>query len=70
VPDLFWPLGSPTFTRSVFTVTPDEVTPLRTTLATLPAESYRILAARHAECRGPAARLLAPLDEPLREAAH
>lgn len=65
----FWALGSPEYIRSVFTVTPDEVMPLRTTLATLPEESYGILAARHAECRGPAARLLAPLAEPLRRAA-
>lgn len=66
----FWGLGQPEVTRTVFTVTPDEVTPLHTTLATLPVQSYRILAARHAASRGPAARLLAPLTEPLTRAVH
>ncbi|WP_033287066.1 DUF6409 family protein [Streptomyces sp. NRRL F-525] len=67
----FWTLGQPEFTQTLFTVTPDEVVvPLHTTLATLPQASYRVLAARHAAARGQAARLLAPLAEPIARAAH
>lgn len=65
-----WALGIPQALKSSFIVLPADVQPLRTTLATLPRETYAALAAAHARYAPKVAGHLEPLAAPLAAAAH